>query len=296
MNVSEEAVVFDCKGESLVGVITSSQAAAAIGVVVVVGGPQYRAGSHRYFVRLARALGVAGFPSLRFDYRGMGDSTGSPRSFEQVDDDLESAIDTLLHRAPQLRQVVLWGLCDGASAALMYLHASADTRVGGVCLLNPWVRSQASLARTHVKHYYLQRLVQVGFWRKLLSGKVAGNALVGLLRNISRAGAGGVVEASFQQRMLAGLTAFRGPVLLLLSEIDYTAKEFVEYTQTNRQWRQVLAMPGLSQRSLPGADHTLSTPIESSLPEQILVGWLRDNWPTVVPQSHESPFETHAKS
>ena len=39
-------------------------------MVIVVGGPQYRAGSHRQFTLLARHIAAAGYPVLRFDARG----------------------------------------------------------------------------------------------------------------------------------------------------------------------------------------------------------------------------------
>ena len=165
---NERAIVFGCDGERLVGVVAAGAATGTTGVVIVVGGPQTRAGSHRYFVQVSRALASAGFPTLRFDYRGMGDSSGSQRNFEPVNEDMAMAIAALQRQVPAVKQVVLWGLCDGASAALLYLRATADPRVRGLCLLNPWVRSEASLARTHVKHYYLQRLMQREFWLKLV--------------------------------------------------------------------------------------------------------------------------------
>jgi hypothetical protein len=46
------------------------------------------------------------------------------------------------------------------------------TAIAGLVLLNPWVRSEVSLAQTHIKHYYGQRLLQGEFWRKLLSGRM----------------------------------------------------------------------------------------------------------------------------
>ena len=52
------------------------------GVVIVVGGAQYRVGSHRQFVQMARLLAAAGYPVLRFDFPGMGDSPGAPVAFE----------------------------------------------------------------------------------------------------------------------------------------------------------------------------------------------------------------------
>jgi len=47
-------------------------------------------GSHRQFVQLARRLAKQGYPTLRFDYRGMGDSEGVYRSFENVGPDLQT--------------------------------------------------------------------------------------------------------------------------------------------------------------------------------------------------------------
>ena len=84
MNYTEEAVTFPCEGQALVGVLAKPESPQDIGVVVIVGGPQYRAGSHRQFVLLSRALAVAGFAVLRFDYRGMGDSEGEQRDFESA--------------------------------------------------------------------------------------------------------------------------------------------------------------------------------------------------------------------
>ncbi len=137
MNYSETALCFPCAGETLVGILAAPKASAETGIVIIVGGPQYRVGSHRQFVHIARALASAGYAVLRMDYRGMGDSEGNQRDFQAVDDDIKSGIDTLFKQVPTLKKVALWGLCDAASAALLYLHRSADLRVHGLCLLNP---------------------------------------------------------------------------------------------------------------------------------------------------------------
>lgn len=294
MNCSESAIVFDCAGERLVGVVAAASAGGATGVVVVVGGPQTRAGSHRHFVTMSRALAGAGFPTLRFDYRGMGDSSGAKRNFEQVDEDIAAAIAALQRQVPTVKQVVLWGLCDGASAALLYLYATADPRVSGLCLLNPWVRSEASLARTHVKYYYLQRLMQREFWLKLLSGKVAFDAAWGLARNIGMARGAGTKTSSFQQRMAAALGGFSGPVLLLLSQDDYTAKEFVEFTRNDAKWTELLARPRVQWHELSGADHTLSDASAKAQTQRIIDGWLREQFVSAAGQETcEARHEHH---
>ena len=57
---------------------------------------------------------------MRFDFRGMGDSTGELRDFEEVNEDIGAAINAFQAHCPQLERIVLWGLCDAASASLLY--------------------------------------------------------------------------------------------------------------------------------------------------------------------------------
>src|SRR5690625_2926143 len=138
--VTEMPLTFDCLGDRLVGILHRGSEQATRGVLVVVGGPQYRVGSHRQFVLFASRLAEAGVPVLRFDYRGMGDSEGDSRTFEHIAADIRAALDIFLKAAPGLREVVIWGLCDAASAACFY--APSDLRVTGLVLLNPWVRTE----------------------------------------------------------------------------------------------------------------------------------------------------------
>ena len=83
--MKERCLSFECGGETLLGILHEPRIHKETGVLVIVGGPQYRVGSHRQFVLMARALANVGYAVLRFDYRGMGDSTGCPRGFEAVD-------------------------------------------------------------------------------------------------------------------------------------------------------------------------------------------------------------------
>jgi len=276
--LTEHAVTFACQGEQLMGIVhLPARADADLGVVIVVGGPQYRAGSHRQFVHLARALADGGFPVLRFDCRGMGDSSGSPRSFEQLDEDIDAAIAELQSRAPSLRRAVLWGLCDGASAALLYLNGRHRNRaVCGLALANPWVRTEATLARTHLRHYYWRRLLQGEFWRQRLAGKGWGAAWRGLVDAWRAKNAGATAaRAHFSTRMARGWMAFDGDILLILSGGDLTANEFVETTRTSPDWSGAMKRPGLTRFDLRGADHTFSSRLWSDAVSSATVAWLR---------------------
>jgi exosortase A-associated hydrolase 1 len=282
MNWSDQALVFGCGDDSLLGILSAPETPATTGVVVVVGGPQYRVGSHRQFVQLARTLAGAGYAVLRFDCRGMGDSSGQQRSFDEVDADIEAAIDVLCERVPQVTRVVLWGLCDGASAALLYGQDGWDPRVRGVCLLNPWVRSDATRARTQIKHYYTKRLMQQDFWVRLLSGKVESGALRGLIENAFSVRESGKnapdtsMPPSFQRRMASALLNLDGRILLLLSGRDLTAKEFLEYTRADPVWGCALTRPNVMRHDFPVADHTFSDTAARGMVETTTVHWLTE--------------------
>lgn len=269
MNIVERGLSFDCEGCWLYGVLSLPAGAApsARGVVVVVGGPQYRVGSHRQFTLLARELASQGVPVLRFDYRGMGDSEGDPRDFSDVGPDLRAAIDTFFAEVPGTREVVLWGLCDAASAAMFYAHQ--DARVSGMVLLNPWARTEEGAARAYLRHYYLSRLFDPGLWRKIAAGRFDLAAALRSFRGLLGKAAGGVPAPSqpaqaasaaspaLPQRMLEGYARFRGHTLFITSGADLTAREF-EALASGPGWRRAMRGKRVARERLRDADHTFS--------------------------------------
>ncbi|NHZ91351.1 hydrolase 1, exosortase A system-associated [Massilia sp. CCM 8733] len=261
----EDVLGFSCGDEALFGVLSVPAQPATRAVLIVVGGPQYRVGSHRQFTTLARGLAAQGIAALRFDYRGMGDSHGAIRDFEVVGDDLRAAVDNLFKALPGIEDVVIWGLCDGASAALFY--AANDARVTGLVLLNPWVRTSGGHAKATIKHYYRARLFDPELWKKILRGQFnVGAAAASFLRIAGAAvgkGGGGAsaaaaAPASLPERMQAGLARFRGKVLLIISGADLTAQEFLDTAAGSAQWQGLLAAPRVSRQTLLEADHTFS--------------------------------------
>ncbi|WP_088709714.1 hydrolase 1, exosortase A system-associated, partial [Noviherbaspirillum denitrificans] len=210
---------------------------------------------------------------MRFDYRGMGDSDGEARTFETVQDDIRHAIDCFQAEVPAIKEVVLWGLCDAASASLFYAHG--DDRVSGVVLLNPWVRTEEGMAKAYLRHYYLSRLADKELWKKILAGRFDfGSALRSLGGMLCKAAArkpepapsapGSAPSAEvpaltpLPERMYDGLARFKGKVLLIISGNDLTAKEFLDLVAGSRKWQKALAAERIVRRDLPEANHTFA--------------------------------------
>lgn len=137
--------------QALVGILTPPPKGVAPRdqtIVMLNSGVIHRVGANRLHVELARNLARAGFRVLRFDLSGIGDSL--PRAsqsgdlLETVMEDIREAID---HVAGSDGRVALFGLCSGASHALLY--APRDERVNGLMLLDLWI--------PHTRGYHMRR-------------------------------------------------------------------------------------------------------------------------------------------
>lgn len=272
----EFAVTFDCDGETLLGVVHPARVSRPIGIVVVVGGPQYRVGSHRQFVLFARAFAAEGYPVLRFDHRGIGDCPGAPRAFSELNTDIRSAVDALLRLYPGLEGVVLLGLCDAATACMIY--ADTDPRVTGLVLLNPWVRQSATRARISLLHYYRQRLLQKGFWRKIARRETKVSSALAELATVARSAFfrnSSSAEGSeyFLRRMWRGLSVFSGKVRFILSGSDLTAKEFMSFCKS-RESDGVMRRDSITIDLIHDADHTFTRALDRHRAIEGTLVWL----------------------
>lgn len=297
MTINERPVVFDCHGTELIGIVATPRSVAPhrTGVVVLVGGPQYRVGSHRQFTLLCRHLAEHGIPSIRFDYHGLGDSDGPPAlGVDGVEVDLRAAIDTFMGTIPAVDGVVLWGLCGAASASALY--APSDDRVKGLILLNPWVRTQEGLAKAQLRHYYLGRLGDREFWGRIARGDVAlASALMAFGTSVMKAagwsrdnfavsGPSGregpsllpAAGETLPGRMIASLQRGGLPVLVVLSgNTDLTANEFRQVASGSAAWRQWMASAAVERHEIEGSTHTFSRTDWRDRVAEITTNWVR---------------------
>lgn len=283
---NEYPLVFDCNGAKLVAIIHDGAQENNVGVLIVVGGPQYRIGSHRQFVKLARYLRGHGYHVMRFDYRGMGDSDGKESNFEDVNDDIRSAINTFIAEKPVIDKIVIWGLCDAASAALFY--ACRDARVSGLVLLNPWVRTEETMAKAYLRHYYIRRIFEISFWKKLLSlnfdiarSLQSFMALIRKSKSSSDEDKHENHKRSLPGRMEEGLRRFSGKVLFVLSgHSDFVANEFRDLVSLSSSWKKLLQRNTVGLQEIPEADHTFSSEEQRRKVEILTRDWLDSNLQT----------------
>jgi exosortase A-associated hydrolase 1 len=200
-------LTFEAAGLTLAATLDDGPAAA--GLLMVTGGTQTRIGSHRMFERLSPALASSGHPCFRFDRRGVGDSEGEDQGFRGSSDDLQAAAGAFRAHVPGLKRVIGFGLCDGATALMLFGGAA---RLDGLILVNPWlVEAEAGAPPpAAIRHLYVRRLTSREGWRRLLSGRVSFRKVAGGLRraadpacsDLGREALGALADAGIPARLI----------------------------------------------------------------------------------------------
>jgi len=250
-------VIFDCQGEALVG--TLDDAPGQVGLLIVSGGNELRCGPFGSHAALAHKVAAAGFPVLRFDRRGVGDSAGRNASFAGSGDDIAAALAAFRGMVRGLKAIVAYGNCDAASALMLAKGEGCDALV----LANPWTfepdpepeaaesvaeePAQPQMTPAAIRRHYLRRLTDPRALLRLVTGKVKVGQLAESLADAVKPAP---PPSTLAQNMAEGLKAFAGPVTILAAENDRTAQVFLE------NWDK--ADPRL--RKCPGAGHSFAEP------------------------------------
>ena len=218
--MSRRPIQFVCEGAELAG--TLDEAHGTTGLLMVSGGNEIRSGSWAGQSQLAVRIAAAGYPVLRFDRRGIGDSEGENAGFRGQEADIAAALVAFRSAMPQVRRVVGFGNCDAASALML---SAAELGFDALVLANPWViepGDESVQAPAAIRQRYAQKMTDPKEWLRLLRGGVNLRKLASGLRHAI----GSAPRSSLAGAMQAGLGGFGGPATILLATRDRTAQLF----------------------------------------------------------------------
>ncbi|MCB1207977.1 MAG: alpha/beta fold hydrolase [Verrucomicrobiales bacterium] len=304
-NISDAPKVF--------GVMTqpaSQQAMAALPWIVILNsGSAHRIGPGRLHVTLARWLAELGYPCLRIDLSGLGDSVIDQSEWENdgyaatAFRDIAIVCDYLQKLDPG-RPIVLMGLCSGAYAAFQSAAQLPHPALIESILLNPLVffwREGMTIdddtnERLSAWHRYGKAIFKWDNWRQLLSGKTT-LGFTGSIRQFVQAVMPRKAEPAQQpakQAKPAAAGGFGHPLRkdlpgdlgriaaasrqLAMFISDNDPGYFMLMYQARRKAKQLMAVGQLRCFFIKDADHTFSTEASRHALMQSLAEYLADRF------------------
>lgn len=248
------------RDKHLSGVVSlpPSGGAPATGVVLMNAGVIHRIGPHRFNVKLARRLAHQGFPVIRIDLTGLGDSAvpsnALPYETQSVAD-LQAAMDSL-SALTGATSFLLAGICSGARNA--WATALADERVRGIWMLD----GHFLPTKKTPLHFWSRKVAHEGLWP--LSRRLA-LRMVRQLR--SRAGATAADpppvpwdSAQARRRFLDELSRLVGRGVHPC--FAYSGSNLRDYSYDNQLedvFRGKVPAGSVTVHFMPEVDHTLTT-------------------------------------
>jgi hypothetical protein len=275
-------------------------------VVLLSPGVKMRVAPHRLYNHMAARYSELGFPVLRFDFWGLGDSEGEVPETLLADlygnvqvgryvSDTRAAMNWLQQNW-RVGRFVLGGLCGGAITGL--LAAAGDERAVGVLALGlPVTLDGAHVDKTRyvtdgqlrrMRTHYLRKLANPVSWLRLLSFKTDYRNLWRVLRQpfvskpkAAEASPAAADDDNFNQLFPSAflrLLGDRRPMLLVFGGIDRLRWEFEE--KFLRRYGAACARHASEYRlhAISGANHILSSPEAKAEMLAISQEWLLEQF------------------
>lgn len=243
---------FDCEGTRLAG--TLDEGDKAVGLLIVSGGNEIRSGAHAGQAAMAAHFAALGYPVLRYDRRGIGESEGENGGFESSGPDIAAAVAAFRREVPAMQRLVAFGNCDAASA-LAFFHQGIDALV----LANPWVIENAGEegatppTASAIRARYWNRLKNPRSLLDLFTGKIDLRKLAGGLAKAAQS----EKPSGLAARLAGALSTSPLPTAILIAERDTTAMAFMAAWK-DTGFDTVRARDNVTLSSCPTASHSFA--------------------------------------
>ena len=233
----EQHIFFENRGCQLMGALhTPDTPSVCEGALVFLHGwAGYRIGPHQMFTKLARRACAEGFPCLRFDFRGRGDSEGDAKAttLSTMISDAVAAT-RLVRERSGVSRVAFIGDCSGSEVAIgaAALGAGVDSLVLWSAPIVGADRAASDRAKKqHILKQYAHKLLRKETWQKLLGGKLQFD----MIKKAALGGGKGAGEEGAEEDRdidwLRRFYDFRGEALYIYGGNDPTKPESVEHYQ-----------------------------------------------------------------
>lgn len=214
-----------CGSDRLAATLDSATGSTAL--LIVSGGNEIRSGAHSGMAQLALRIAEQGFPVLRYDRRGIGESTGQNNGFLDSAKEIAAAA-KFLRQEQAVQQVIAFGNCDAATALALF---GPDAGIDGYILANPWViepsgeseAEEPTISSAAIRSRYWDRIKNPRTIVDLLSGKIDFKKLLKGLKQASRS----EENSALSMRLRDAMSRLEKDSPILLSKRDTTARAFL---------------------------------------------------------------------
>ncbi len=280
MTATERHLFFTSSGQRVLGVLHTPQGRSRDGALVFLHGwAGYRIGPHQMFTKMARRAAERGFPCLRFDFRGRGDSEGdaAATTLATMIEDARAAV-AMVCEEVGVNRVALVGDCSGSEVAIG--TGPMDERIDSLVLWSAPIvggdRSEAEAAkRRSIYATYAAKLFRRETWAKLVRGSLQPRMI---WRALTRGGKGAGEDGAESDRDIdwrERFVGFDGEVLFIYGGNDPATPSALEhYAELSREADRVF-----EAHVVEGANHAFySLGWESEVIETSLT-WLAGRYP-----------------
>ncbi len=271
---------FESHGERILGVLHTPDGQMRPGALVFLHGwAGYRIGPHQMFTKAARRAEERGFPCLRFDFRGRGDSEGDAEAttLSTMIEDAQRAVEVVCEQTG-VERVALIGDCSGSEVAIG--TGALDERIDSLVLWSAPIvagdRSEANAAkRRSIYARYFQKLFRRETWAKLFTGRLQPGMI---LRALTRGGKGAGEEGAESDSEIDWydrFVDFPGEVLFIYGGNDPTTESAMEhYRDLSRE-----AGREFQDHIVDGANHAFYSLGWEQEVIEVSLDWLVERYP-----------------